>query len=312
MAGGDRISVSMSDGVAWMDGAFVPIAEAKISVLDWGFVRSDVVYDVVSVWDGAFFRLDDHLERFFASMNALHFSIPQSKTDVARILEGCVARSGLRESYVAMVCARGRVTVPGSRDPRDCANHFFAYAIPFIWVPKADDPAGLSVKIATETRRIPVDSVDPTLKNYMWGDFTRGLFEAKEAGFDTVALLDHGGGVTEGPGFNVFCVIGDRIVTPKIGHLMGVTRRTVIEMAREAGYVVEERALPYEELMGADEAFLSTSGGGVRPVTRVDDRIFSNGAPGPVAARLTEIYWRWRREGRLTTLIDYSVAPPEA
>src|SRR5699024_2712910 len=139
-----------------------------------------------------------------------------------------VARSGLRDAYVAMVAARGVPLVFGSRDPRECANHFYAWCVPYIHAVAPEiAEAGASVWIARDTRRIPADSVDPRTKNYHWGDFTRGLFEAKDRGFETVLLLDHAGNVAEGPGFNAFALTGDTVVTAEDGVLHGITRRTV-------------------------------------------------------------------------------------
>jgi len=157
--------------------------------------------------------------------------------------------------------------------------------------------------------RIPASSVDPRVKNYHWGDFTAGLFEAKDNGFETVILLDADGNVTEGPGFNVFAVSGNRLITPDAGALEGISRRTVIEMGQSHGMDVDIRPLPLAEFMEADEVFLSTSGGGVMPLTRVDDRIFSNGAIGPVAAAMHETYWQWIQDPAYRTEIEYDAKP---
>src|SRR5919206_5059258 len=96
-----------SAGAAYVDGSFVPIGEARIPILDWGYRRSDVTYDVVGVWDGAFFRLDDHIGRFRRSMRSLRLEPPESDDDIRRILAGCVRRTRLREAYVAIDCLRG-------------------------------------------------------------------------------------------------------------------------------------------------------------------------------------------------------------
>src|SRR5690554_7107819 len=98
---------SFPPGVAWIDGRFVSMAEAKIPVLDWGFLRSDATYDVVHVWQGRFFRLDAHIERFLASVAALRMSLPFGRDELERVLHGVVARSGLQDAYVEMVCTRG-------------------------------------------------------------------------------------------------------------------------------------------------------------------------------------------------------------
>ncbi len=96
-----------SKGAAYVGGIMVPVAEAKISLLDWGFLHSDATYDVAGVLQGKFFRLDDHIERFFASMEKLHMSIPHSRSDLRDILIDCVRSSGLRDAYVEMICTRG-------------------------------------------------------------------------------------------------------------------------------------------------------------------------------------------------------------
>ena len=95
-------------GAAYVDGRFMPVAEAMIPVTDWGYRRSDVTYDVVSVWDGAFFKLDDHLRRFRASMDWMRLAPRESDAEIRGILHELVRRTGLREAYVAMDCLRAR------------------------------------------------------------------------------------------------------------------------------------------------------------------------------------------------------------
>jgi branched-chain amino acid aminotransferase len=298
--------IDWSKGAAWIKGQIVPIADASIAVNDWGLTRSDIAYDVVPVREGAFFRLEDYLDRFEASMASMRMDVGMTRDDICAALHAMVARSGLRAAYVAMVASRGVPLVPGTRDPRTCANHFYAWCVPYIHVVPLEVAAqGASVWIAKEVRRIPEDSVNPRAKNYHWGDLTQGLFEAKDRGFETVVLLDHAGNVTEGPGFNIFAVKGRRVITPDRGVLHGITRRTVLEICAEQGIATETRALPLAELLEADEVFLSTSGGGAVPVIRVDDRIFSNGAPGPVAAGIRDAYWGWMGRGEHRQPVAY-------
>src|SRR6266581_1303118 len=96
-----------SSGAAYIDGRYMPIEEAAIPITDWGYRRSDVTYDVVGVWGGAFFRLDDHIRRFRASMRALRLEPAESDDEIRRVLAACVRRTGLSEAYVAMDCLRG-------------------------------------------------------------------------------------------------------------------------------------------------------------------------------------------------------------
>lgn len=294
-------------GAAWIQGEIVPISKASIPVNDWGVTHSDCVYDVVGVNDGAFFRLQDHIERFCASMEKLRMTIDQTPEEIRTILHSIVAKSELRDSYAAFVTSRGVPMIPGSRDPRDCGNHFFAWCVPYVYVFKPDVAArGSHLHVPEHIRRIPSDSIDLTAKNYHWGDMTRGLFEALEKGFDSVALTDHSGNLTEGPGFNVFALIGDVLVTPDNGVLLGITRRTVIEIAGELGMKVEERPLPIEEFYEADEVFTATTGGGVSPVTKVNERVFSNGAPGAKSQEIANAYQEWLKRPQLRDEVTYS------
>ncbi len=295
-----------SKGAAWIKGRVVPIAEASIGVTDWAMTHSDVTYDVVPVWHGAFFRLGEYLDRFEASMAACRMETGMDRPAITAALHQMVARSGLRDAYCAMVAARGKPLIPGTRDPRACRNHFYAWCVPYIHVVKPEiADKGVTVWLSQDTRRIPPDSVNPRAKNYHWGDFTAGLFEAKDRGFETVILSDHHGNATEGPGFNLFALKGDTVITPDAGVLHGITRQTALELCRAEGLATEERALPIAELMQADEVFLSTSGGGIIPVRKIGDRMFSNGAAGPVGCRLRQRYFELLDDPEYRTPIPY-------
>ena len=244
--------MDFSAGAAWMSGQVIPISEAKISVFDWGLTRSDITYDVVHVWEGAFFRLDDYLDRFELSMKKLRFDVGMDRSTIRSALIELVATSGLQSAYVSMVASRGTPIAPGNRDPRACTNHFYAWAVPFIWViPKDVVKRGAHISIAQDARRIPSTSVDPTVKNYHWGDMTAALFQALDEGYDTTVLLDHNDLVTEGPGFNIFAVISDRVITPKSGMLEGISRKTVFEICEELGIRCEATNILKDDFLNA-------------------------------------------------------------
>ena len=296
----------LSLGAAWMNGTVIPISQAAIPVNDWGLVHSDITYDVVPVIDGAFFRFDEYLARFLSSMENLHLDPGMSKRDIKAALHQMASKSRLRDSYVAMVCSRGKPKIAGSRDPRDCDNHFFAWCVPYVHVIKPEVvEQGATAWIAQNAYRIPENSVNPRVKNYHWGDFTQGIFEAKDKNYETVILLDYDGYVTEGPGFNVFAVKDKVLITPDRGVLAGVSRKTVLEMAEHLGIKTSVRSLSVEELLEADEIFLSSSGGGVIPIIRVNETIFGNGASGPISVQLNETYWAWTTLEKYRDPIDY-------
>ena len=296
----------LSLGAAWMNGNILPISQATIPVNDWGLVHSDITYDVVPVINGAFFRFEEYLSRFFSSMESLYLDPGMNKSEVQKALHQMVSQSGLRDSYVAMVCSRGRPKIPGSRDPRDCENHFFAWCVPYVHVIKPEIiDQGATAWISQNVYRIPEESVNPRVKNYHWGDFTQGIFEAKDNKYETVILLDFDGNVTEGPGFNVFAVKDGVLITPDRGVLAGVSRKTVLEIADYLGIGTSIRPLSVDELLAADEVFLSSSGGGVIPIVRVNETIYGNGVKGPISVRLNETYWQWTTLEKYRDPINY-------
>lgn len=286
-----------ADGAAYVRGRFVPIAEATLPVTDWGFTRSDVVYDVVHVFNGGFFRLQDHLDRFERSMEKRRIRPPEDRAQIEAILHRCVALAGFSDSYVAMVASRGRPRIAGSRRPADCDNHLIAYALPWIdVVPKDVQERGAHIWVASNPR-VADASVDPTVKNYQWGDLTTGLLEAHDQGFDTAVLCDAEGYLTEGPGFNVFLVRDGRVVTPDRGSLHGITRQSVLDLCAELGIEAAVEPVPRAALDEADEIFLATTAGGVMPGARIGHRILGNDRPGPVSLRLKQAYWEKHRQG---------------
>ncbi|MEN2977934.1 aminotransferase class IV [Tistrella bauzanensis] len=288
-------------GAAYIRGRFVPMDDAVIPVTDWGFTRSDVVYDVVHVHRGAFFRLADHLDRFERAMARRRLAPAEDRAAIEDVLHRCVALSELTDAYVAMACLRGRPRVAGSRRPEDCENHLIAYAIPWIDViPKDVQARGAHLWVAG-TPRVPDASVDPTVKNYQWSDLTSGLLEAHDHGYDTAILCDHDGFVTEGPGFNVFIVKDGRVLTPDRGSLEGITRRTVLDICADRGIEAAIAPIPRALLDDADEVFTTTTAGGVMPAARVGNRILGNDRPGPITMQLHDAYWQAHDDDRYRT-----------
>ena len=132
-----------------------------------------------------------------------------------------------------------------------------------------------------------------------------GLFEAYDRGGETVVVVDTYGNLVEGPGFNIFAVNGSTLTTPGQGVLEGMTRRTTIEFAPECGYEVEQRNLRADQALAADEVFITTTAGGLIPITKIDGQAIGSGAPGPVTQKLQKRYWEVHDDPRYTLKIDY-------
>jgi branched-chain amino acid aminotransferase len=291
-------------GAAWIDGRYCPVQQAAISVLDLGVTRSDACYDVVHVWDGRFYRLDDHLDRFAASLSRLRLNPGHSRTEIEAFLHGCVRHAGLRAAYVSMTCTRGRLA-SGSRDLRTARNTFYCYAVPFVWITSPDQQAaGASMRVSQITR-IPPQSVDPSAKNYHWLDLDLALLDAYDHNAGLVVLRDLSGAITEGPGFNVFAHVDGRWLTPAHGILRGITRRSVIELAVQAGQPVHDGRLTAADLRRAAEVLATSTAGGIMPVTLIDGKPVGTGTPGPLTRQLRDRYWASHHDPRYSTPVRY-------
>ena len=277
-------------GAAWMDGEFIKLSEARISVLDWGFLRSDATYDVAHVWKGRFFLLDKHIDRFFKSTEKLRMPCKIDRKELQKILAGCVNNAGLKNAYVEMIQTRG-ISPNFERDPRKATPRFIAFAVPFGWILKPEDfEVGLDV-LVTDIKRIPPGSVDPTIKNYHWLDLVSGMLTSYDLGHDTAILIDEKNNVLEGPGFNIFSVDKTGLNTPDHGVLEGITRQTVINLAKELDLSINIKSISIEKFKSSDELFATSTAGGIMPITKINGKPVGSGVPGKITRELHKTYW---------------------
>lgn len=306
------MTAARGSGLAFIDGNFVPLEGARIPITDVGFERADCTYDVVGVWNGRFFRLDDHIDRLFRGCERLRLVPPYSREQVREILMTLVGRSGLRSSFVRFTVTRG-VPSPGERDVRKYVPRMYAYAMPYVWiVPPDEQLRGVSVSVARSTERNSVRAFDPTVKNHQWGDVTRALLEAYDRGTLQALLLDEEGNVTEGPGYNVFALVDGVLRTPDKGVLLGVTRKTVLEIADADGLRTKIGPLPPSDLTRAEEVFLTSTAGGILPITTVDGHEIGTGRPGERTLSIRRRYWELHSDSTHTTEIHYETEPVPA
>ena len=273
-----------------MDGDFIKLSEARIPILDWGFLRSDATYDVVHVWKGRFFQLDKHIDRFFKSTEKLRMPCKIKRDELKKILAGCVQNAGLDDAYVEMIQTRG-MSPNFVRDPRAATPRIMAFAVPFGWILKPEDfEKGLDV-LLTDIKRIPPSSVDPTIKNYHWLDLVMGMLDAYEQGHNTAILVDENNDILEGPGFNIFCVDKSGISTPGQGVLEGITRQTVIDLAKELKININIKPISIKMLKSSSELFATSTAGGIMPITKVSGELIGLGKIGNITRSIHKIYW---------------------
>ena len=225
------------EGAAFVRGEFVPASEATVPLFDYGFLRSDLTYDVPAVWNGRFFRLDDHLARLARGCAKLRLTPPMSTPEIREMLIELVRLTELRDAYVDVIVTRGAAP-KGQRDVRLAKPAIYAFVVPYIWIlPLAMHEIGGSAVVTREVSRTPPGAMDPTIKNLQWGDLSRGFFEAFDRGASLPLLPDGEGNITEGC-YNIFTVHDRTLRTPARGVLEGVTRMTAMEIAQAEGWRV--------------------------------------------------------------------------
>ncbi len=275
--------------IVYLNGEYLPEAEAKISIFDRGFLMADGIYEVTSVLGGKLIDFKAHMARLKRSLEALEMASPASEDELLTIHRELVTQNALDEGLIYMQITRGN---PGDRD--------FLYpdpaTVPSTLVLFTQSKPGLADNPKAKTG-IKVISVDDLrwrrrdIKTVQMLYPSMAKMKAKAAGVDD-AWLVQGGLVTEGTSNNAYIVTGGKIVTRQLSNdiLHGITRAAVLKFAEEAQMVVEERAFSVAEVKVAEEAFSTSASGFVMPVVEIDRVAIGSGKPGPIATRLREIY----------------------
>ena len=212
----------LAKGVAWVEGALYPLAEARIPILDQGFLHSDLTYDVPAVWDGRYFRLDDHLDRFWKSCEKMRLRCPLDREKTRQTLIEMVAKTGIRDAFVEIIVTRGLKFV---REYESFENNLYMLVMPYVWAmpPELQRTGGSAMVTSHGSAHAAGGDGSRPSKNLQWGDFTRGWLEAMDRGATYSFLTDGDGNVTEGGGYNIFAVKDRVLHTPARGVLEGVT-----------------------------------------------------------------------------------------
>lgn len=275
-------------GLAWVNGTVTPAEDAVVSLFDSGFMGGVSVFDTLAAWQGSLFKLDTHLARFERSAHAAMIPLERSGADLRDLVMEVTRESGLADAYVQVIATRGRR--PLAEAWTDTCG-LMVYAVPYFWiVPREKIETGISVVIPS-VRNWPSTVVDAKIKNFnrLHGHFAK--VESDLAGADDVVLLDANGYLTESRSANLFVVRGGTIYSPRTGILEGITRETVFEIAADLGLPAAERDMTPFDLYVAEEAFLSTTAGGIIPVVMADGRVVGDGSRGPITRQVHDVYW---------------------
>ena len=261
----------MTEALCWFDGSILPAREARVSVFDHGLLYGDGVFEGLRFYHGKTFMLEAHLQRLAASARAIALPLPYGHAATAAAIEALVAAHGGSEGYLRLVVTRG----PGALgiDPRKCGRPTMFIIADQLRIHDADEEAaGISLHVA-ETRRLPAACLDPAIKSLNYLNNILARIEANRAGCDEALMLNLDGHVSEGSVDNIFIVTNGVIATPPLadGLLAGITRAVIIEVAREAGIRVDEKSLWLDDLLVADECFLTGTGAELIPVASIGE-----------------------------------------
>ena len=269
-----------------MNGRLVPPAEATVSVFDHGLLYGDGVFEGIRVYGGRVFLMRKHIARLYESARAIRLEIPVDPEEMARLTREVVADNGIVDGYIRLVITRGGnqlgLDIRKTRDPQ-----VIIIADTISLYPQEHYEQGLKLITAATIRNHPA-ALSPRIKSLNYLNNIMAKVEATDAGCLEAVMLNHKGEVSECTGDNLFLVKDGRITTPPLdaGILAGITRETVIDLAREAGLDVSETALTKHDVYIADECFLTGTAAEVIPATSLDRRVIGDGTPGPVTRQL--------------------------
>jgi len=279
--------------LCWNNGQLMPALEAQISVLDHGFLYGDGVFEGIRFRQKAMLHLSEHLQRLRESAQGILLQIPYSDAEIEQALEALLLAYSGQDGYIRLIVTRGMG--PLGIDSSQCNSA--AMLIIADQLSLVGDSARLAASLASvNIRRIPADCLDPRIKSLNYLNHVLARQQARQAGADEALMLNLQGRVTEGSADNVFMVRNGTLLTPSVseGLLAGITRKTLLELAREAGIEVQETALTLFDFYTADEVFLSGTGAGLIAVAQIDQRLIKH-SPGPVFTLLDQAYQaRWQ------------------
>lgn len=270
------------ESLIFCNGSLVPASQVRISPFDHGFLYGDGIFEGIRAYHGRVFKLDEHMARLYASAKSLFLTLPYPMSQMAQYVVDTCRANELQDAYIRLVVSRGEGDL--GLDPASCPQPtVIIIAAQIQLFPESLYEVGLPLA-SSALRRPSGDVLNPQVKSLNYLNSILAKVEAAQRGVQEMILMNQLGHVVEGTGDNVFIVRGGALITPPLsaGILPGVTRQTVIELARQDGYHVYEENFTLHELYNADECFLTGTAAEIVAGVSCDGRIIGDGKPGPV------------------------------
>lgn len=282
----------------YINGKFYSKDEAKISVFDHGLLYGDGVFEGIRVYENKVFKLKEHIDRLYESAQTIMLSIPVTKEELIESTLESVRQNGHEDAYIRLVITRGVGSL--GLDPNKCASPQIIIIVDKITLYSEDTYRDGMEIVTVATRRNLAEAINPQIKSLNYLNNIMAKIEAINAGYQEAIMLNQQGHVAECTGDNIFIVKNGELITPsrENGFLDGITRRTVMDLARDRKIPVKELTMSRHDIYTADECFLTGTAAAIVPVVKVDGRAIGNGKPGKWTLDLSKDYYELaRREG---------------
>ena len=288
-------SMSDRDGLIWLDGEMVDWREAKVHVLTHTLHYGMGVFEGVRAYEtaqgAAIFRLQEHTQRLFNSAHILNMKLPYSKEEINEAHRAAVRENNLNSAYIRPMAFYGSEGM-GLR-AENLKVHVMVAA--WEWPAYMGEEAktkGIKIRTSSYTRHHVNITMCKAKENGNYMNSMLALREALDSGCEEALLLDNEGYVAEGSGENFFMMSNGVMYTPELTSCLdGITRRTIMEMARSMGIEVREKRITRDEVYIADEAFFTGTAAEVLPIQSLDGRVIGAGSRGPVTEKLQNMYF---------------------
>jgi branched-chain amino acid aminotransferase len=271
----------------YINGKFYEKKDAKISVFDHGLLYGDGVFEGIRSYNRLVFKLKEHIDRLYESAHSIMLEVPLGKSEMAKAVISALKTNNLKDAYIRLIVTRGEGDL--GLDPRKCKGNssIIIIADKIMLYPEKLYREGLEIITVPTVRNLP-EALNPQIKSLNYLNNILAKIEAVSAGYDEAIMLDSLGYVAECTGDNIFIVKSNHLYTPPqcMGTLRGITRDTVLEIARRDKIPVHEHVLTRHEVYISDECFLTGTAAEIIPVVKVDGRRISEGRPGHVTLNL--------------------------
>ncbi len=270
----------------YIDGAFYPEPDAKVSVFDHGLLYGDGIFEGIRFYNGRIFQFDEHLERLWESARAICLTIPMTVAEMTEAVKETIRQNGLQDGYIRLLVTRGKGNLGLSPDRCPKAS-VIVIASTIQLYPKEKYDTGM-IMATTATRRVPPAVLSPAVKSLNYLNNIMAKIEATNAGADEGLMLNEEGFVAECTGDNIFVAKKGVIYTPPIyaGALRGITRQVVFDICGELGIPIRETEMTRYDIYVADECFLTGTAAEVIAAIKLDTRVIGDGKPGPLTQRI--------------------------